>query len=428
MTALNNKTTLLILILAAALFGVIYIELRWYFVLIDNLVKFNWLPFQVKQYFFDRTQQEILIDFISPVRGIITVVSLMTFLIIFLKNVDWKDVHFKNANWKKIIFVYFILFILITPVKLGGISFEYANTSVVLFTKLTPINNGERFLLPALAHLFFFRGEVFYYLFSLICNFFLVAALVFWFHRNNFPINVWELVSIGTISFISFQFMAPGYPDVLITIFVLLIFIIPITEVGLLIIFVLSLATHEGSVFIWVGLAYLLREKVSWYKLLLILLIYIFFRFLGSSFDLSVVASPKTVAGWKVSEWLFYNFDRQLIGWFFAFKLGWVLIFSALFFWLKLRSWENIRAVVLFLLCGFAITLFAIDTSRLMGWAFPALLISWKELHLLSVGWHRRFVFLIKVVNLIFPPLYVGLNGVDLPPGLYKSLFNALGF
>jgi len=38
-------------------------------------------------------------------------------------------------------------------------------------------------------------------------------------------------------------------------------------------------------------------------------------------------------------EWLYYNIGNEFLGLFFAFKLGWLIIFTALLGWISHRAW-----------------------------------------------------------------------------------------
>ncbi len=123
-------------------------------------------------------------------------------------------------------------------------------------------------------------------------------------------------------------------------------------------------------------------------------------------------------------EWLYYNIGNEFLGLFFAFKLGWLIIFTALLGWINHRAWKEFLLVVALLIAGIVMTLMGIDTSRLAGWAFPALLFSWKFISKDQNPLRKNILKFAILANLLIPPLYVGLNRIDLPAGLYSLIIH----
>jgi len=420
---------ILLFIASAALFGFIYIEHKWFFVLIDHLTKLDWVSPGIKSFFYDRTQREIFDELISPIRGILLTLSLLTVISILFTDIIQREKSLETKGsfpYIKAMALFIIIAILVTPTKLGGSALEYANTSVVLFTKIYPINNLERLLLPALAHLMFFRGDGFYLIFALLWNFVLICALLFWLVQNKITMPFWALVSLASSSFIIFQFMVPGYPDVLVGIFVILALALPLSDVGLTALFTLSLISHEGSIFIWAGLIIIFFKRIYWPKFFIIVVLYIFMRFLGTGFDLNTLFLPRVVGEMTTIEWLKYNPDKLLFGIFFAFKSGWIIIGLGIYQWFQKREWKILTSAFVLLGIGGVLAVYGIDTSRLVGWIFPVLLLAWKELESPLSKSINRIATLAKVLNLLIPPIYVGLNGIVFPPGLYKLVYDLL--
>lgn len=413
---------------SAILFGFIYIEYKWFFVLIDMFLKIEWVSPDIKLFFYDRTQRELLNELITPLRGSFLIFGLFTVVSILLRDIyARKDSIIQGAfRYRHAVALFIVLAVLVTPTTLGGSALQYADTSVVLFTKIAPINNLERLLLPALAHLLFFRGYGFYFVFSLFWIFALICALLFWLSQNRMKLPFWELLSLATTSFILFQFMGPGYPDVLIGIFVLLALALPLSERGLLSLFILSLVSHEGSIFIWAGLVFLFIRRIAWQKFIAILLLYIFMRFLGTGFDFEAIFLPRVIGEMTTGEWLKYNPDKLLLGIFFAFKLGWIIIALGIYQWIQKREWKTLVSVCVFLGIGGVLAIYGIDTSRLVGWVFPALLFAWKEMESPLSPSLNRVSHFAKALNLLVPPVYVGLNGIVLLPGLYKLIYGTM--
>jgi hypothetical protein len=77
---------------------------------------------------------------------------------------------------------------------------------------------------------------------------------------------------------------------------------------------------------------------------------------------------------------------------------------------------------------GVLMTFSAVDTSRLMGFAFPALLVSLAILKdSVSSRTGRLILFSLFAVNLLIPSVYVGLNsGLRTFRGLYGRIVRVL--
>lgn len=404
------------------LFGVVYVNTKWFFIFIGILLKQSWLPSAIKT-FLDREPRDVVAEFISPVRGILLIASLAVLLVLIWKSIDRENLRtVPRPRLSMVVLGCIALSVLIFPTGLAGMSFEYSDTTLGLFTKVQPINGGERFLMTALAHILFFRGPVFYVIFSLILNFIFVYCVFMWFARNNVPLSLWEFLSLGTVSFIMSQFHVQGYPDVLVHTFVLLALVLPMGTKGFLSLFALSMATHEASVFVWTILALFMLDKRSLVNFLLVLACYIFFRFASAGFDLAGTVSPRVVGDMTMMEWLSFNLWREFLGIFFAFRAGWVIIVAALVGWAQQTAWRDFLFALGLIFAGIVMTLMGVDTSRLLGWAFPVLLFSWKFLSQSENPLHKKILKFALVANFFIPPFFVGLNLIDIPLGLYRVI------
>jgi hypothetical protein len=416
---------ILFLIPIFGLFCVIFIDAKWFSILIDWLLSRSWTPLGVKFFFTEMPRHDWAIKFSSPVRGIVLIASIVAMTMVIYKDINWqtyKLIHW--PSWKTSLLGFFILSVLFIPIGLIGWAKEYGDTSLILFTKLGEVNNKSRFLMPALAHIFFFRGNFFYYIFSILCNFLLLHYILMWFARNAIPLPFWQFVSLATLSFVSFNFYFPGYPDVLVHLFLLLALALPIGEKGYLMFFALSLATHEASLFIWVLLTLFLFGRQTWIKFFFIVVFYFFLRIASYGFDLSTAFTPQLVGELTPLQWLGQNMGREFLGLFFAFKALWIFVVAAIYFLTLQRKWKDVLLLVSLVIVSIFITIFGIDTSRLAGWAFLAVLFSWKALVDLKNKKIANMINGVNFLNLLIPVYYVSLNIIALPAGLYHVIVN----
>lgn len=325
----------------------------------------------------------IVLNFVSPIRGIILWVSLIIVVFPIAQNIY---TAFSNQASKIPSFIllqaallFAVLCLMFKTFGISGLSEEYSNTSLVMFSKLSTVSVHQRLLMPALAHLLFFRGDTFYLIFSFLCAFILVYMVRLWFFSNNLPVSFWQLISLGTLSFIYFQILVPGYPDVLVGIFLPLAFTFDLSQRAKLSLFVLSLVSHEASLFIWFAAALILLDPKGFVQFLSIVGVYILFTLTINS-DISEIWATRDVGGTSSLEWFFKNLDRELLGIFFGFKALWLVVLGAIVYLYKNKRHTEIFQILMIIGAGIAMTLFGVDTSRLFGWAFIAVLLSWKIL------------------------------------------------
>jgi hypothetical protein len=74
---------------------------------------------------------------------------------------------------------------------------------------------------------------------------------------------------------------------------------------------------------------------------------------------------------------------------------------------------------------GIFMTFVGVDTSRLMGFAFPGLLLAIRTIrHQMAPRAAERTLAIVFAANLLIPSFYVGLNtGIVLRPGLYEQMY-----
>lgn len=331
-----------------------------------------------------------------------------------------------RALWLQSGLAFLVLCVLISPGQLYGLAQEYTNSSLTFFTKATTLNLHQRYLMPALANLLFLRGDLGFLAFSLLLALLLVFLVRAWFHLNAIPIPLWQLISLGTSSFIYFQFSAPGYPDVLVAIFMLVAFGFAPSRRARLSLFVLSLAAHEASLILWAAIAWMLFDRRGWTQLLLIGGLYITVWALTDGGVLAIL-DARSNAGMSNLRWVLLKPGLELLGIFFAFKGLWALVLAALWQLALQRKWIEFGQIAAVLVGGLIMTFLGLDTSRLFGMAFVAVLVSWRLLASLQSAAWKRFIAVVLAINLLIPPVYTQLNlPLTVRPGLYRIIVDSL--
>ena len=371
----------------------------------------------------------LIANVITPVRGILLQFSLIILFYPVFQSVRYSKTIQASPNKLKLIFstllLFLILCIIFEPGRIGGLAQEYSNSSNVMFTRGSTVNLYRRFLMPALANILFFRGDLFFLIFSFLCVLVMLYALQFWFEANQVQVSLWQLVSLGTISFIFFQIQAPGYPDVLVNIFILLAFILAADTRTKLSLFVLSLAAHEGSLIIWLALALSLFVSKEFIPFLVIGGIYLFLLF---SLDggVGAVMSAREFGGTSNVSLVLNNPVREIVGIFFSFKALWAVVIGAIVHLTSKKEFKEGFYIVLILAGGFMLTFLGVDISRLFGWAFMAVLISWKLMEAAGGQW-KKLLHIALIINILIPSYHVYMYGEpQIAPGLYEQIFNLL--
>jgi hypothetical protein len=140
------------------------------------------------------------------------------------------------------------------------------------------------------------------------------------------------------------------------------------------------------------------------------------------------VVGSHNVEGMSGLEWVELHPWLVLIGALFAFKILWLLPGLAV-----LRGWDkpesrDVRFVILCIVAGFVLATAGVDTSRMVGFAFPAFLVALTILKRDSfAGQTTRVLDLIFLINLLLPSVSVGQNtGFSLGTGLYRAMWSFL--
>ena len=366
-------------------------------------------------------------NFVSPLRGLTLWASLLlatTPLISEIRNsISNKSIEIKPQYLLQTAVIFIVLFFSFETWGLSGLAQEYADTSLSMFSKLRTVSYHQRFLMPALANLLFFRGPYWYLIFSYICVFVFFFMVVLWFHSNKISFSYWKALSLGTLSFMSFQLVVLGYPDVLVGIFILAAFIFNLNTQAKLTLFVLSLVSHEASLIIWFPLALILFDKKGFFQFLTIVAIYII-MLLSINTSFSEVLASRDVGGTSSLQWVLNNLDRELLGILFGFKALWLVVIGAIAYLFNQKTYILPLQIVCILGAGVFMTLLGVDTSRLFNWAFMAVLLSWKILQNAGGKW-EKLLNIALAINLLVPPVYVQLvTEPSIVPSIYTALLS----
>ena len=338
------------------------------------------------------------------------------------KKASWQDILIPLAVALGVMAVSLALTFQPEPLALGV---DYSLRSASPFTQIADWQN-TRLLMPALSYFLFLRGTSLFYVFFLALTFLFIALLYSWTCAHA-SLSLWEFLSLCTASFVVYQFQIPGYPDILVFIFFLLVMRSDFSPAAKLSALLLALVAFESSFIVGLVLAwkYLPRKEQSVY--LLSIGVYGLAWLAVWNFDAGAILSSRNVEGLSGLQWVMRNPWLELFGVLAAFKALW-----AVMLWAASSAFPSKRGEVRFIVAvigaGVLMTISAVDTSRLMGYAFPALLVSLALLtDPASNRTGRRILSALFAVNVLIPTVYVGLNsGMRLFRGIYGRMVRLL--
>lgn len=285
---------------------------------------------------------------------------------------------------------------------------------------------SARLFMPALAYFLFLRGNWLYTLFSLTLTVGLIALLYSW-NQGNGKLNLWQFLSLCTGSFVLFQFHSGGYPDVLVFIFYLLVIRDDFSEEAKLTLLVMALATHEASLFIGAVLAWRYLPRGKFIAFIASFALYMAIWLTATGFNIG------TFGRYEVSDqsgiaWVLQAPQKELLGVFIAFKALWVAALLGIALGFHQKRYVEAKFILFSMLAGILMTFLGVDTSRLMGFAFPGLLAALSVIHQTLPGRLRQTFFTVLfLLNIALPSFTVGLNAqVAFAPGLYQWLYSWL--
>jgi hypothetical protein len=360
-------------------------------------------------------QPEVFAQVIVPLKDLTALAAIVVLLIPIFQDVRKKSLLFDKATAITSLGVFVILSLLIFPDRLGIMGKGYAYLSLSPFGFHDASNLiYKRVLMPYVAYVLQWKGIVFYRLFSLLCTYGVLYLTILFFKRKEINISFLGLLSIGTSSYVATQFQSPGYTEPLSFILLLLLFVVPMGTAARLSVVTLSLFAHEASAFILVPLVFLLfSRKEAWITIAVIVLFYA--GWIASfGFDISAALASHNMGGESGFAWVLREPLYEIMGIGIAFKILWVVIVAALF-----SRTRDALFVGAMLCAGIVMTFLGTDTSRMMGFAFLALLVSLTAV-LRSQFLSTKKQQILFAVNIMIPSVYIAVNaGIHSFSGIY---------
>lgn len=396
-------------------------------VLFDLLSRLSFVPDPIRA-LVNSKQDNIVTHILVPVKLLLFALSLVIVVLPLVGDL-LNTPHARGSRSKrtppfKSVLVFLILACLVLPVGVRDMGAQYALLSVSPFEASQGWYHN-RLLMPAVAHFLLFRGFFFFFGLSLLFTMSLVYLTNLWLQKNEVRLSTWQVVSLCTSSFVVFQFQVPGYPDVIVHLLLLATVTFRLTDFSKVALLVLALLAHESSIFISGILCLFILRPRYWLSFYVIVLLY-YAVWLGSyGFDVPAALQSHHVAGQSGFAWFASNTATAVIGIGFAYKLLWACIGTAIVASIYQRRWKPGLLMVLLILASLSMAFLAVDTSRMVGWSFIALLFAVREL---SEGARsRKLLVAALAANLLIPSAYVTLNaGVVLRPGLYGWFASSL--
>ena len=381
----------------------------------------NWSPVILTALM--NSPNDIYIAVVAPVKQFCFTVSIIILahpnvLSIYCYKAIWSYADIKRRIYTTV-YIFFSLFILMLPLGLRSQGVSYGWMSIAPFDA----NSGwqyRRLLMPAMAHILGLYG-LWYYFFSLFLTFLLIYWIISWLDFKDIKLNFIGLLSLTTSIFISYGFQFPGYPDQLFYLFLVIASCVPLTRRGCVGIIVLCLSVHEFSIFVLLPLVLFFIPRQCLRNVIIVVFLYFFIFLMSFNFDIHGVVNSQIIVSHKSAiDYFLEQPALLLLGIFFSYKLLWLLLGLAFVRAYNAGDRRLALSSLAVLLCPLIMLPIAVDTSRLAGTGFMALLFS---LYILkkyksrnNLIWHGIFYG-----NLVIPPLYVGLNtGIILIPDCTK--------
>jgi len=307
-----------------------------------------------------------------------------------------------------------------------GMGTNYARISERPFNQGTT-EYSTRLLMPVIAYILHLRGFWLYYLFFIILTIIFIALLLGW-NDTNTHLNFFQFVSLCTSSFVIFQFETPGYPDILVFIFFILVMCCRFNSSAKLSLLILALIAHESSILIGLVLAWRYLEKDDVFTYVVTVILYGVVWFIASGFSVNPILAAHTIEGRPVIAWILQSPLQGIIGLLISFKALWILLGFGAVLAFRQKLFADTGFIVGCIIASLVMTLLGADTSRLMGYAFPGLLVAIGTIKSMPGKMNKNIFSLIFLINLCIPSFNsVISSGIFLAPGLYEIIYHWLG-
>ena len=289
-----------------------------------------------------------------------------------------------------------------------------------------------RILSPMLGYFFLLRGPDFMWFMMAMGLLFLVLVYLLSRKKGLNPLEAYGVCALMALSTpILFVLHYPGYTDLTTYIFVVLIIMYKDKKWLCYLLTAIAFFNHEFIAFLIPWIAFLLNNNVlrskkyfeNLFILLLVSLPYLFFRIYVSR----QVHVEYGLGYYFNAENIFWTLDHVkklfLLGFFEAFKLFWLLPVLAIIYERKKKN--SSLLITSFLIIGGTLLqlLIASDTSRLIGLAFPVILLG---AYIMKEQWGEAFakrLWLLVLINLFIPSYYIGQEYIiPFPPYIFQLL------
>lgn len=290
-----------------------------------------------------------------------------------------------------------------------------------------------RILAPLLGYIFFMGGSMFKYFMLLVTIVFLGACYVLHRKKDFSPtqsIAISGLLALSTLTF--FQLHFPAYTDPLSYLLILLLLFYFKTKWKAILIISLLLFNHDNTLFLMPFIFLLLlgneyttvnfMKKATW--MILAFLPYLLYRIGVSSLD----GNQFDADYYFNANNLKWTWDRVTeyfwLGVFQAFRLAWIFPLIALVINARNKNYHEISLILVCFVFVATQMFIAYDISRLMGLAFPVILLGiWRLKDVLSERQFNFSLWMVLIIQLFIPSYCIGaLEPLQYPPFWWPAL------
>lgn len=326
-----------------------------------------------------------------------------------------KDIGIAFGVW----LLLFAAFFNLMPLSMG---YGYAEMSVHPFD----IQTGwyyKRLLMPALAYITGFRNITPYFVFSQMLSLLLILFTYNYLKHTlqhlSTTLRILALVSVCSLEFIGFLFFYPGYADHLLCIILLCAYCFHFSERSLVGLFVLGLCTHELSLFVFMPLILLELKGKTRIVASAIGVLYVLIYALSFNFNFDKLFAVHAVENKPALLWVIENPLLVLFGIAISFKLLWIVVIKGM----MSAPAKQGQLILALIISSIILCLLGVDTSRMMAFCFPALLLA------LPVFYQKVkpvFANAVMVINLLIPYFSVSIPSGILSAVYFKELLTKL--
>lgn len=301
----------------------------------------------------------------------------------------------------------------IAPMELGR---GYASLSIDPFDFSEQNNLRYRILTPFMAYCLGLRGSL-YIVFPLIIALLFLSGIYFYIRKTQAPAESLLITMLVCFSSpILFLLHFQGYVDATSYLLILLM-IIFIKKIFVWVpLMALLLLNHESNLFIIPGLFYFYyintpnTTKAVFFAIFGFALAFIpFWLYRNYINEVSPVDYNFEMYYSQIKENIKSIVVYFPIGFFYAFKLFWLFPMLAIYYLWKEKNQQQLLFYTLLIVGVLSQLLFASDTSRLIGLAFPVILFSALKI---KQQWGTELflkrTFYLILINFLIPQYYVG--------------------